>query len=929
MVERRIGFAAAIALALCLCSTGSIVAQPAGDLCANAPLINCNSSTTFDNTLGTVAPEDPLFSCHFNVPAQGVGTTWFTFVATDTSAQVSTCNSAVSDTLIGVYDGACGSFAEIGCSEDACGGGFGFLSRVCVEGLTIGQTYYIQVASFSASSLGSITLDLECPCPAATSACCVGQTCSTVDGSVTGSQQFDCEDPIELGGLGGVWLGDGTDCLSSACPPDNDTCDAATPLTIPSSITFNNDSALPSSVGGSGSCNSSGVTDMQNDVWFTVTTGETPCDLNLELESTNFYDMIVTVYTGSDCFDLFEIACGDEPDDPLIMSVPTTPNTTYWIRVGDWGASEGGGETTMSINCTASCNSCVGDVNDDFLVNGADIQDYADCYLGNGTLCGCADMDRDGDIDDSDTVVFVDRLLNLTGDCLPVACEAGSDGQSPEDTDALSSNGEFFETADNFRVASNGSITHARWWGGYLPAAGCPDSADAFVITYYNDNNGRPGTTKAGPFNVTASRFQTGRSLAGIAPEWVFVASHAPVAVSAGDCVWISIKTPDTTSCTWFWSISLGGDGACAQSDVPGTWPKESRIDNDLAFCVDVQIDPAGCPAPTGACCTAGMVCNDSIQANCGGVWNYDEACSDFVCVDAPTDSCAGATTLECNSSVTFDNTSYTTDIDDPLYSCHFTAPEQGVGTAWAKFIATDTSARVSTCNSAISDTLIAVYDGTCGAFVELGCSEDDCGGSGLLSDVCVEGLTIGNTYYIQVASFDEFSQGSITLDLECPCPVVPTVDNDECDTAIMVNCGDSILFDNTLATPDFANAPSPLDPVPSCSFGGNPAQATVWYTFIGDGQVWTIQSCNTANVAASIGDTTLSIWTGECGVLTEIACGEDDCFGGDVADQGGVPEQWMSSVDVLTANGVQYWIMWSNAFADRGEILMDISCAP
>ncbi len=49
-----------------------------------------------------------------------------------------------------------------------------------------------------------------------------------------------------------------------------------------------------------------------------------------------------------------------------------------------------------------------------------------------------------------------------------------------------------------------------------------------------------------------------------------------------------------------------------------------------------------------------------------------------------------------------------------------------------------------------------------------IACSEDDCG---RLSEVCVTGLTPGETYYIQVASFGEDDRGLITVDLTCPCP--------------------------------------------------------------------------------------------------------------------------------------------------------------
>lgn len=140
---------------------------PANDDCANARLLSCNTRIALDNSLATTAAGDPNYSCRFGGPGQGSGTLWFSFVAIDTTALISTCNSfpPVGDTTLAVYDASCPSSAnEIACSEDA-GGPCGRLSEVCLSGLTIGQTYVIQVSSFDAANQGFITLEITCPCP--------------------------------------------------------------------------------------------------------------------------------------------------------------------------------------------------------------------------------------------------------------------------------------------------------------------------------------------------------------------------------------------------------------------------------------------------------------------------------------------------------------------------------------------------------------------------------------------------------------------------------------------------------------------------------------------------------------------------------------------------------------------------------------------
>jgi len=59
---------------------------------------------------------------------------------------------------------------------------------------------------------------------------------------------------------------------------------------------------------------------------------------------------------------------------------------------------------------------CVGDLNLDFTRNGADIQKFAACFVGAGSICGCADMNRDGNLNTIDVSLFVSGLL-LPGTC--------------------------------------------------------------------------------------------------------------------------------------------------------------------------------------------------------------------------------------------------------------------------------------------------------------------------------------------------------------------------------------------------------------------------------------------------------------------------------------------------------------------------------
>jgi hypothetical protein len=267
-----------------------------------------------------------------------------------------------------------------------------------------------------------------------------------------------------------------------------------------------------------------------------------------------------------------------------------------------------------------------------------------------------------------------------------------------------------------------------------------------------------------------------------------------------------------------------------------------------------------------------------------------------------PNDFCEGAIEVGCNSMTTFDNTSATTDATEPPFSCRFGSPGQGVNNMWYTFVATDTTAWLDTNSSTgATDTLLAVYDGTCGSLVEIACSEDE--GVGLLSEVCVVGLTVGNTYYVQVGSFSATSVGSITLNIECPCPGA----FDFCEGAIEVGCNSVTTFDNTDATTDATEPPF------SCHFGG-PAQGVnnVWYTFVAtDTTAWLDTN------SSAVSDTLLAVYDGTCGSLVEIACSEDEGIG------------LLSEVCVegLTVGNTYYVQVGSFSALSVGSITLNIEC--
>ena len=133
----------------------SIPPPPANDLCANAvPLTVYNSLQTINgnNTVATDSGETAPGCADY----QG-GDIWYSVVVpADGNVTVETASvagSAVSDTGMAVYSGACGSLTLIECNDDI---GASLFSKVEVTGATPGDTLYVRVWEYGNNAFGAI-----------------------------------------------------------------------------------------------------------------------------------------------------------------------------------------------------------------------------------------------------------------------------------------------------------------------------------------------------------------------------------------------------------------------------------------------------------------------------------------------------------------------------------------------------------------------------------------------------------------------------------------------------------------------------------------------------------------------------------------------------------------------------------------------------
>ncbi len=374
------------------------------------------------------------------------------------------------------------------------------------------------------------------------------------------------------------------------------------------------------------------------------------------------------------------------------------------------------------------------------------------------------------------------------------------------------------------------------------------------------------------------------------------------------------------------------GQACTSNTQCPGgscTWCSATHC-HVSATCCD-SCPPVGCG--DAECCT--NVCNR--DAYCCEV-EWDDACANLArcaCVlrPPPPDSCAsdparrleGARLLVIGPSgfVTAETDSgcATEDADDPGFGCYKDHPgAQGLQTVWYKFVATQTSAGFSTCNSnpPADDSLVEVFavgdpstpQTLCRSLIPIGCGDDSpgCGGSNTNSRVCVQGLVPGNVYYVLVASkFAEAPGTKYRLDISL-CDFPPFL-NDFCPNAVWITDG----------TTPFNLANASMDaPVERCI----PTMINdIWYNYTATcSGTLTVDTCGASAPASP--DTNLAIYDAcLCPPVAgaPIACSTD--AGGNCGFASRV------TLDVVTGNCYKIRLADSDGNRPSGQIKID--CVP
>lgn len=143
---------------------------PANDNCAGAIAIAvdeqfCSGSNTNGNNTGATGSGVAQAECF---GSGGTNDVWFSFVVPVNTASVDISTEFLGgtllDTQIALYDGTCGNLVEQDCAQDGTvelENGFSWNSTISDAAVTVGQTYFVRVSSYSNTQSGSFCLDIS------------------------------------------------------------------------------------------------------------------------------------------------------------------------------------------------------------------------------------------------------------------------------------------------------------------------------------------------------------------------------------------------------------------------------------------------------------------------------------------------------------------------------------------------------------------------------------------------------------------------------------------------------------------------------------------------------------------------------------------------------------------------------------------------
>jgi len=616
--------------------------------------------------------------------------------------------------------------------------------------------------------------------------------------------------------------------LTSFSQPANDDCSGAISLTPSFNCSYttgtveNATQSLPANCGGTAN----------NDVWYSFVA--TYPVHHITVDGDTYFDAVFEVYDacGGTSLDCIDVGGNNTAEETTLTGL--TVGNTYYVRVYDYGNDNPSTPTfDICIMEPPPNDDCSGAIS----LTPNNTCSYTTGSVENATQSqvGCTGT-ANNDVWYSFTATHVSHFITIDGSSSFDAVFEVFDGCGGSSLicEDLTSNGEIERNSISGLTIGN-----------------------TYYIRVYDFGNDIPSTQT---FNICITN-----------PAINDECADAITLTPNDNCSYTSGTVEDATQ-----SLPANCGSATANNDVWYTFTATNvshfiTVDGSQYFDAVVEILDA-CNGNTIKCIDANG--NDEIERDsvCGltigndyyiRVYDYENntpSTTTFdICITNPVenDECVNAITLTPN-----DNCSYTSgtveDATQSLTACTGTANND----VWYTFTATRVTHFINVEGSSYFDPVIQVFNGNCGGN-SLACVDNN--GNGDIEIATVQGLTIGNNYYIRIYDLENNTPSTTTFDI---CITNP-VENDECANAISLTVNPDYNC-NTMTSGTIENSTASSNSS-SCSGTHND---DVWFSFVA---TETGHRVSLHNIVGSTTDMYHSIYSGNCGSLTEISCNDDN----------------------------------------------------
>ncbi len=833
------------------------VTPPAVDnqTCLTALAVDVDASIiTSDNSFGDVTPTQP--TCDTFGSIQDV---WFSFVAPSATVDCTVTNGTMLSANFAIYSGTCDALTSLACRSN--------LTVATTQSLTTlvaGETYFVQVWSNGAEQ-GDFTLSLSDPSiclPAATFANvanCIDNN-FTIDVDVTSlasassvtvtDNQSSASQSTSSAGLltfgpyafgtsvvltvtndqsPGCALVSPTQSLAG-CPPANDECDAAIALTVNPDFSCTDVTAgtiLGASASTTDTAACFGTED--DDVWFSFVATNASHTISLLNVAGSTTDLFHSLWTGADCASLGLVAnsCSD-PNTSTVNDL--NPGDTYYLRVYSWTGTPG--QTSTFEVCIGTpppppandeCDAAIAlTVNPDAVCTDVTPGTIASATASNTDTAACFGTEDD-DVWFSFVATSTAHIVSLnnvagsttdlyhslwTGaDCSSLTLVPNSCSDPNNSTPSGLTIGDTYYLRVYSWTATAGQTSTFDVCIGTPPPPPANDECDAAVTLSVNPD-------------ASCTSFESGT----IASATASTVDAAACGGTEDDDVWYSFVATDVIQ-----SISLFNVAGSTTDLYHSLWTGD---------CGTLTLVPGSCSdanASTPNGLTAGETYYIRVYSNTattGQTSTFD------ICVGTPppppaNDDCSGAIEITAGGTIssfpltgTTQSATSTAGLPDSCQGNRLNDVWYSVVVPASGSLTIETAAETGT---AMTDSVLTIYTGSCGSLVEVGCDDD--GGADNFSQEVLTGLTPGETLYIAVWRYS-FGTGL--------------------DGTFQVSAYDaSLLSNDAFETSTFKSYPNPVKNILNLSYNKNISNVAV-YNLLGQEVIAKAMNANQSQIDMS-----------------------------------------------------------------------------